>query len=138
MQEFGAQFLDVAVSVALVAMLISAGLTVYRLMRGPSLADRVVALDMLALLGIGFIGIVAVATEEYAYLDVAIALALVGFLATAAFARYIYRGAQGREGVASAPAGPPAPGGPEPLLTRADDAPDEPDEPDEPGGSRND
>ena len=62
MQEFGAQFLDVAVSVALVAMLISAGLTVYRLMRGPSLADRVVALDMLALLGIGFIGIVAVAT----------------------------------------------------------------------------
>ena len=79
MQEFGAQFLDVAVSIALVAMLISAGLTVYRLMRGPSLADRVVALDMLALLGIGFIGIVAVATEEYAYLDVAIALALVGF-----------------------------------------------------------
>ena len=99
------------------------------------MASRRVALDMLALLGIGFIGIVAVATEEYAYLDVAIALALVGFLATAAFARYIYRGAQGGEGVASAPAGPPAPGGPEPLLTRTDDAPNEPNEP---GGSRND
>ena len=49
---------------------------------------------MLALLGIAFIGVIAVATKEYAYLDVAIALALVGFLATVAFARYIYRSAQ--------------------------------------------
>ena len=91
MAEFGASFLDWSVQIGLGLMLTSLALTVFRLIRGPSLADRVVALDMLALLGIAIIGVVAVATEEYAYLDVSIALALVGFLATVAFARYIYR-----------------------------------------------
>ena len=103
MAEFGESFLDWSVQVALGALLISFALTVLRLLIGPTLADRVVALDMAALLGIAFIGITAVATEEYAYLDVAIALALVGFLATAAFARYIYR--QGAHGAAPEGAG---------------------------------
>lgn len=87
----GETFLDFSVHIAFGALMISFALTVVRLLRGPTLADRVVALDMLALLGIAFIGITAIASEEYAYLDVAIALALVGFLATVAFARYIYR-----------------------------------------------
>ena len=95
MQDFGPVFLYWSANIALGAMLISFGLTVYRLLRGPSFADRVVVLDMLALLGIGFIGVIAVKTQDYAYLDVAIALALVGFLATVAFARYIDRGARG-------------------------------------------
>lgn len=94
MNEFGEHFLEWSVNIALVAMFVSFGLTVFRLLRGPTFADRVVALDMLALLGIAFIGVIAVATEEYAYLDVAIALALVGFLATVAFARHIYRSAK--------------------------------------------
>ena len=94
MEEFGKSFMQWSVYIALGAMLISFGFTIYRLLRGPTFADRVVALDMLALLGIAFIGVVALATEEYAYLDVAIALALVGFLATVAFARYIYRNAR--------------------------------------------
>ena len=84
MEEFGARFLDGSIIFAYGAMIISFALTVFRLLRGPTPADRVVALDMLALLGIGFIG-------EYAFLDVAIALALVGFLATVAFARYVYK-----------------------------------------------
>jgi multicomponent Na+:H+ antiporter subunit F len=93
MQEFGAQFLDLSILFAYGAMIVSFALTVFRLLRGPTPADRVVALDMLALLGIGFIGVFSISTGEYAFLDVAIALALVGFLATVAFARYVYRGA---------------------------------------------
>lgn len=92
MVEFGSDFLQFAAYIAYTAILLSLGLTVFRLLRGPTLADRVVALDMLALLGIGFIGVFSIATEEYAFLDVAIALALVGFLATVAFSRYVYRG----------------------------------------------
>jgi len=91
MEAFGATFLDFATRIALGAMLLSFALTVYRLLRGPSFADRVVALDMLVLIGIGFISVLALVTNEYNYIDVAIALALVGFLATVAFARYIYR-----------------------------------------------
>ena len=62
-----------------------------RMVRGPSLADRVVALDMLTMLMVAFAGVYVVATNQVAFLDVAIALALIGFLGTVAFARYADR-----------------------------------------------
>lgn len=87
----GAVVFEVAVHFALAALLVSFGLTSFRLLSGPSVADRVVALDTMTLLGIGFVSVVAAETGEDAYVDVAIALALVGFLSTVAFARYVYR-----------------------------------------------
>lgn len=91
METFGHTFLTYSTNIAFASLLFAFALTVYRLLRGPSFADRVVALDTLMLIGIGFIIIKAVVTSEYSYVDVAIAMALVGFLATVAFARYIYR-----------------------------------------------
>ncbi|MEL6760023.1 MAG: cation:proton antiporter [Myxococcota bacterium] len=87
----GELFFDFSVKIAFGALLLSFVLTSYRLVRGPSLADRVVALDTMTLLGIAFVAVVAADTGEDAYVDVAIALALVGFLSTVAFARYVYR-----------------------------------------------
>lgn len=66
-------------------------LALARLLIGPSIPDRVVALDLLAAIGIGAIGVVSVASREGAFLDVAIVVGLVGFLATVAFARYLER-----------------------------------------------
>jgi multicomponent Na+:H+ antiporter subunit F len=63
-----------------------------RLIRGPSLADRVVALDLMAVIGIGFIVDYAVTTDQRVFLDVAVVMALIGFLATVAFAYYLRRG----------------------------------------------
>lgn len=62
-----------------------------RIVVGPSLPDRVLGLDMLVATGIGFIAVVAVKTRYFLYLDIAIALGLVGFLATVAFARFIIK-----------------------------------------------
>ncbi len=64
-------------------------LVAIRLMRGPTLPDRVVALDMLVAIGVGFIAAFSLASSQSAYLDIAVALGLVGFLSTVAFARYI-------------------------------------------------
>ncbi len=64
-------------------------LTVYRVVIGPTLPDRVVALDMLVGIAIGFIAVIAVRTGFTLYIDIAIALCLVGFLATVAFSRFI-------------------------------------------------
>lgn len=80
-----------SVDIAFGTVLIAFALTGFRLVRGPTVADRVVALDTMTLLGIGFVSIVAADTGESAYVDVATALALVGFLSTVAFARYVYR-----------------------------------------------
>ena len=62
-----------------------------RLVRGPTLPDRVVALDLITTLLIGVIAIYAIATDEVILLDLAIVLALIAFLGTAAFAHYIER-----------------------------------------------
>ncbi len=62
-----------------------------RLVRGPSLPDRVIALDMMSTLGIGIIAVYAVATNQPVLIDVASVLALVSFLGTIAFAEYVER-----------------------------------------------
>lgn len=60
-----------------------------RLVRGPHLPDRIVALDMLALIGICAACLHALATGSTAFLDLALVMALVSFLSTVAFARYV-------------------------------------------------
>ena len=60
-----------------------------RLLRGPSLPDRVVALDLITTLGIGVIGVYAIATDQAVLLDVAMVLALTAFLGAVAFAYYM-------------------------------------------------
>ena len=62
-----------------------------RLVRGPTLPDRVVALDLMATLIIAISAAYAVATGQPAYLDAAIVLALVTFLGTVAFAYFLHR-----------------------------------------------
>ena len=84
-----AQFFDLSIVIAFGLTLAAFLLTLVRLGRGPTLADRVLSLDMLVTLAIGFIAIFTLYTGFYAYLDMAIALGLVGFLATIAFARFI-------------------------------------------------
>lgn len=81
--------LDAATMVAL--LLLSAGLllTVIRIIRGPTLPDRIVGLDMLVGIAIGMIAAIAIRTDVDLYVDIAIALGLVGFLATVAFARFV-------------------------------------------------
>lgn len=70
---------------------ISLVLVLFRLLRGPSLSDRVVALDMLSFVAIGVIAVYTVATQSAVMLDAALVLALVAFLGTVAFARYVER-----------------------------------------------
>lgn len=85
----GEAFLDWSVLVALGLLSLSFLLTVGRVVLGPTLPDRVLALDMLVAIAIGFIAVLGIKTGYTLYLDIAIALGLVGFLATVAFARFI-------------------------------------------------
>jgi len=74
---------------ALVILSLGLLLTVARIVRGPTLPDRVLGLDMLVAIAIGFIAVIAIRSGFNLYIDIAIALSLVGFLATVAFARFI-------------------------------------------------
>jgi multicomponent Na+:H+ antiporter subunit F len=66
-------------------------LSLFRLVRGPASADRVVALDLMAALTVGAIALQTLATGSQAFLRVATVLSLVGFLGTVAFATYLSR-----------------------------------------------
>jgi multicomponent Na+:H+ antiporter subunit F len=81
--------LDWALTAALGVLSLALLLTVVRVIIGPTLPDRVIALDMLVAIAIGFIAVLGIRTGQTLYADIAIALGLVGFLATVAFARFI-------------------------------------------------
>lgn len=77
-----------------VLLLASMVLICIRIIRGPHAADRVVALDMLSLLGVGVAALAAITNGSMAFIDVVLGIALIGFLATVAFATFITRGSK--------------------------------------------
>jgi len=87
----GLEFLDLAVNVSVGMVTLALVFAFVRLAIGPSLPDRVVALDMMTVLIVTFCGLFAVFSSVPAFLDVALIVALVGFLATVALARYAER-----------------------------------------------
>lgn len=84
-------FLAWSVDAAFVMVMIAIALAFYRIAMGPSLADRVVALDMMTVSIVAFCGLFAISSGFEAFLDVAIVVALIGFLATVALARFAER-----------------------------------------------
>ncbi|CAN7191597.1 cation:proton antiporter [Rhizobium sp. LjRoot98] len=84
-----AAILSSSIYFALAALSLGLLLTVVRILRGPTLPDRVLGLDMLVAIAIGLIAVLAIKSGFNLYVDIAIALSLVGFLATVAFARFI-------------------------------------------------
>jgi len=63
----------------------------WRLLRGPAAADRVGALDLLFALAVAFCLLAALASGRMEFIDIAIGLALTGFVATLAWARLVER-----------------------------------------------
>jgi multicomponent Na+:H+ antiporter subunit F len=83
--------LATAIDISFVLVMLGVAFAFIRLILGPSLPDRVVALDMMTVLIVSFCGLYAILSEDTAFIDVAIVLALVGFLATVALARFVER-----------------------------------------------
>jgi multicomponent Na+:H+ antiporter subunit F len=77
--------------VALSTLALAAGLTFVRLARGPTLPDRVIAIDLIGVLMVCLLVVMAGLTGEPAFLDVAMVVALISFVGTVAYARYIER-----------------------------------------------
>lgn len=82
-------FLSTAIFIGLVILCLSFIVTVFRVVKGPTLPDRILGLDMLVSVAIGFTAVIGIKTGYALYVDIAIALGLVGFLATVAFARFV-------------------------------------------------
>ena len=84
-----ADILSWSTLIALIILGLALLISVIRIIIGPTLGDRVLALDLMTVIAMGFVGTVAIRTGLMLYLDIAIELALLGFLATVALARSI-------------------------------------------------
>lgn len=60
-----------------------------RFIKGPSIADRVVSIDLMVIIGLGTIAVISMLANQVTYLDVAMVVALIGFLSTVAFSYYL-------------------------------------------------
>lgn len=79
---------------ALTVLALAFGIAFIRLVLGPSLADRVIALEIMSTIAIGFAATYAATTRQTSFLDVAVIVALISFLGTVSFAYYLQRRAQ--------------------------------------------
>ena len=76
---------------AIFILLLAAVLCLYRITKGPTAADRIVAVDILGILIIGFCAIMTISTGRSWYMDIGIAWALQSFIGTLALAKYLER-----------------------------------------------
>lgn len=77
---------------AMVAICVAMLLNVYRLIVGPDVTDRILALDTLVINSIGLIVLIGILFGTTMYFEAALLFAMVGFLTTVAFCKYLLRG----------------------------------------------
>lgn len=91
MNEMGATILAWTLPAVMAAMALAAAMSVLRLVRGPTLPDHVVALDLIGTIVTGAVAVHAIRTEQPVYIYASLVLGLVLFLGTVAIGYYLER-----------------------------------------------
>ena len=84
--------IEYALIFALAAVSTAVALNLYRLIAGPSAVDRILALDTVVINAIALIMLAGIVWKTQMYFEAAMLFAMVGFLATIAFCKYLLRG----------------------------------------------
>ena len=84
--------LDLALSIAIVAVTLSVALCAWRLFRGPETTDRILALDTLSMNAVALIVLLGIRWQTALLFEAALLVAMLGFASTVALARYLSRG----------------------------------------------
>jgi len=81
-----------AVAIGFACLAFALALNLWRLLKGPTISDRIVALDTMVINTIAIIVLIGIETADDTYFDVAMLLAMVGFVGTVAYCKFILRG----------------------------------------------
>ncbi|GMU50167.1 MAG: hypothetical protein AMXMBFR31_23930 [Candidatus Desulfobacillus denitrificans] len=84
--------LNFAIETGFVLIGLAMTLNLWRLVRGPDAADRILALDTLTINAIALLVLFGVRAGSSAYFEAALILAVMGFVGTVALAKYLLRG----------------------------------------------
>ena len=84
--------LEISLTIAFGLFVLALLLNLYRLLRGPTLPDRALALDTMYINTIGLIVLYGISSDSKLYFEAAMLIALIGFVSTVAVAKYMLRG----------------------------------------------
>lgn len=84
--------IDVILRVALLLFMVAIALSLVRVIKGPSLPDRAIALDTIGVNLISLIAIISIVLKTKAFLEAILILGILAFIGTIAFSKYIERG----------------------------------------------
>lgn len=84
--------IDLALTIALACIALAVLLNLYRLLRGPTASDRILALDTMVINAIALIILFGIMEKTTVYFEAALLLAMVGFVGTVAYAKFLLRG----------------------------------------------
>ena len=84
--------MDVILKAALVLFMVAIALSLVRVIKGPSLPDRAIALDTIGVNLISAIAIISIVLKTKAFLEAILILGILAFIGTIAFSKYIERG----------------------------------------------
>ena len=87
-----AGLLDIALIIALVSLAVGQVLCMVRLVIGPTIGDRILALDTMVINALGLVVVLGIHQGVKVYFEVALLVAMLGFVSTVALARFILRG----------------------------------------------
>ncbi|WP_252314273.1 Na(+)/H(+) antiporter subunit F1 [Sinobaca sp. H24] len=83
---------QLAMIISLILLSVSILVGLYRVMKGPSMPDRVIALDAIGINLIAMVAVISVTFRTSAYLEVILLMGIIAFIGTVAFSKYIERG----------------------------------------------
>ena len=86
------QFLNIAVGITFVALALAQVLSMVRLVLGPTSGDRILALDTMVINALGLVIVLGIHQGVQIYFEIALLIAMLGFVSTVALARFILRG----------------------------------------------
>ncbi|WP_299141220.1 K+/H+ antiporter subunit F [uncultured Tateyamaria sp.] len=87
-----AGFLDIAIIVAFAALAIGQVFSMIRLVLGPSVGDRILALDTMVINALGLVVVLGIRQGVQIYFEISLLIAMLGFVSTVALTRFVLRG----------------------------------------------
>lgn len=84
--------LDILIYIALAILLLAMLMMLYRVVKGPTTADRVIALDSIGIALISVVALLSILLDTTLYFEVILLLSILAFIGTVAFSKFLERG----------------------------------------------
>lgn len=84
--------LEIVISIALFCMALSMVGLIYRVVKGPSIPDRVIALDAIGINLVAIVALISIVLKTHAFLEIILLIGILAFIGTVAFSKYLEKG----------------------------------------------